>query len=261
LAQVAFSGEPAPGSDATRSGGSGTPAASSSAPGVDTPEDGTSEIPAFLGARGSQPTGTPWDPLLITEGAAVATFDAVSPPGPGEGDLLLEEENLTPERGTPERRHPTAGPRAPVPGESARREQRVSPTPPATPRPQGYGQSSASRTPVDPVRMELGEFVRALQARVRTDRPPVAGAGASAGPGPSASGAPPSPPLAAAPGDPGHLRCAECGVPVPPYPPPARCPSCGRPVCSSCQVSSVTSGAFGRCRECRELPVLLPAST
>lgn len=117
------------------------------------------------------------------------------------------------------------------------------------------GVSAGRRTPSDPVHMNLGEFVQALQARVAPPRsggsapdpavvPPPAGASSAAG----ASGASARSP------DPSHPRCAECGAAVPAYPAPGRCPACGRPMCGSCQVASVNSGAFGRCRDCRGVP-------
>ncbi len=123
----------------------------------------------------------------------------------------------------------------------------------------GSDRSSARRIPSDPVHMELGEFVQALQARVGPPRAPSGGPGANV----ESGAASPSPPQAAGgapqPVDPTHPRCVECGTAVPAFPAPGRCPACGRPMCDRCQATSVGLGAFGRCRDCRSLPAPLPA--
>jgi hypothetical protein len=127
---------------------------------------------------------------------------------------------------------------------------------PAAPAAQDTSRSAARAVPVDPVNMNLGEFMRVLYGQIGSSRP-SRGPGASTGPasGATVGSASPSP---AVPLDPAHPRCVSCAAAIPAFPSPGRCPSCGRPMCSDCQVASVNSGALGRCRDCRAVTPVAP---
>jgi hypothetical protein len=257
VALLLFSGGLATGSSVS----SGSVAAADRRQGLEVSEAGPAEaFPPSAPTTSSDavrvsPESAPEDPLLLPAGRfagltnpSVASSETMADildgtEGPGSGVGRLSAVGPSP-----------LGPAQPGIGDGS--EARGSPNGSVPP-----GVATARRTPADPVHMNLGEFVQALQARVATPRPGSAG---SARPASSAPATPPSPGASSAtlaPADPSHLRCAECGSPVPGYPAPGRCPACGRPMCGSCQVASVNSGAFGRCRECRTVvaPLATPA--